>query len=84
VIATLRIGQPLIVLYGYEIINGLVWIEVQDDEGRIGWIPQIYVLTLTPTQTATHLPTETPLPELSITPQATATLTQTPRPTATP
>jgi hypothetical protein len=36
-----------------EIVDGLVWIEVQDAEGRIGWIPQIYVLTQTPTATAT-------------------------------
>ncbi len=84
VIATLRLGQPLIVLYGHEIINGWVWIEVQDDEGRIGWIPQIYVLTLTPTQTTTPLPTETQLPELSITPQEHGTLTQTLQPTGTP
>jgi hypothetical protein len=84
VIATLRLGQPLIVLYGYEIINGLVWIEVQDEEGRIGWIPGVYVLTLTPTQTSTPLPTETQLPELSITPHPFDTLTLTPSPTGTP
>jgi uncharacterized hydrophobic protein (TIGR00271 family) len=51
VIATLREGDPLIVLYGQEIANGLIWIEVQDASGRIGWIPQIYVLTPTPTAT---------------------------------
>ncbi len=57
VIATLRAGDQLIVFYGVEIVNGLVWIEVQDQDGRIGWIPQIYVLTLTPT--ATNTPTLT-------------------------
>ena len=49
-IATLREGDALIVLYGQEIVDGLVWVEVQDSAGRIGWIPQIYVLT--PTLTA--------------------------------
>ncbi len=48
-IATLRDGEPLTVLYGQEVANGLVWVEVRDTSGRIGWIPQIYVLTLTPT-----------------------------------
>ncbi len=48
-IATLREGEMLTVLYGQEIADGLVWVEVQDSSGRIGWIPQIYVLTPTPT-----------------------------------
>ncbi len=52
-IATLRDGEPLTVLYGQEIADGLVWVEVQDAAGRIGWIPQIYVLTPTPTATPT-------------------------------
>jgi uncharacterized hydrophobic protein (TIGR00271 family) len=58
VIATLLEGDTLTVLYGKEIVNGLVWIEVQDKGGRIGWIPQIYVLTPTPSIT----PTETLVP----------------------
>jgi hypothetical protein len=56
VIATLRQGDQLIVLYKVAIVDGLVWIEVQDEEGRVGWIPQIYVLTLTPTATNTPTP----------------------------
>jgi uncharacterized hydrophobic protein (TIGR00271 family) len=59
-IAILRQGEQLTVLYGMEIVNGLVWIEVQDTEGRIGWIPQIYVLTQTPTPTATATLTLSP------------------------
>jgi uncharacterized hydrophobic protein (TIGR00271 family) len=62
VIATLREGTPVKVLYGIEILNGLVWIEVQDHEGRLGWIPQIYVLTPTPTLTNTTIPTGTTTP----------------------
>ena len=60
VIATLNPGDPLTVLYGYEIVDGLVWIEVMDKEGRIGWIPQIYVLTETPTVTSTVIISPTP------------------------
>ena len=36
------------VLYGYEIVNGWVWIEVQDSGGRIGWIPQFYTEIVSP------------------------------------
>ncbi len=53
VIGYLSYRDPLIVLYGIEIVNGIVWIEVEDEDGRVGWIPQIYVLTLTPTATST-------------------------------
>jgi hypothetical protein len=60
VIATLLEGERLTVLYGQEIVNGLVWIEVQDEEGRIGWIPQIYVLTYTPEPTLTTVATSVP------------------------
>ena len=31
IIGTLREGDPLIVLYGSDIVNGLVWIEVMDE-----------------------------------------------------
>ena len=68
IIASVLEGELFTVLYGQEIFDGLVWIEVQDSAGRIGWIPQIYVLTMTPTVTHTPLPTMTPLPELNITP----------------
>jgi hypothetical protein len=55
-------GSKITVLYGIEIVNGLVWVEVQDAEGRLGWIPQIYVLTVTPnpTHTMTNTATITP------------------------
>lgn len=62
IISTMREGDPLIVLYGIEIVNGLVWIEVQDKDGRIGWVPQMYtaIVTLTPTPSIT--PSRTPRP----------------------
>lgn len=37
----------LTVLYGYEIVNGWVWIEVRDAGGRVGWIPQFYTVIVT-------------------------------------
>ena len=68
----------LTVLYGYEIVDGMVWIEVMDDEGRIGWIPQVYLSTLTPTSTNTPTLTETPTPTGTATINIqTATATQT-------
>jgi len=59
VIGYLRAGNMLTVLYGEEILNGMVWIEVMDEAGRIGWIPQIYVLTPTPTASSTPTPSAT-------------------------
>ncbi len=60
--STMREGDPLIVLYGIEVVNSLVWIEVQDKDGRIGWVPQMYtaIVTLTPTPSIT--PSRTPRP----------------------
>ena len=53
-IGKLRNGDYITVLYGNKVFEGLVWIEVMDQDGRIGWIPQINlsVVTLTPTVTA--------------------------------
>ena len=51
VIGQLLPGQSLTVLYGRREYNGLVWVEVMDSDGRIGWIPEVYLkqVTLTPT-----------------------------------
>lgn len=53
-IGALRNGDYITVLYGSEVLDGLVWLQVMDRDGRIGWIPQIHlaVVTLTPTITA--------------------------------
>ncbi|MBN1304882.1 MAG: TIGR00341 family protein [Anaerolineales bacterium] len=59
-IGRIKEGQHLTVLYGYEIYEGLVWLEVIDQDGRIGWVPQIYLSVVT--QTPTRTPTATPLP----------------------
>jgi len=80
-IATVRHNQTLTVLYGREILDGLVWVEVKDDEGRVGWIPQFYLVQITPTPSDTPTPTETgtatATPDLTLTTTVTGTLTNT-------
>jgi uncharacterized hydrophobic protein (TIGR00271 family) len=58
VIGQVRPGDFVTVLYGSKIYEGLVWWEVRDAEGRIGWIPQIdmAVVTYTPTPTTSPEP----------------------------
>jgi len=65
-IGRLRQNEQVRVLYGYEIMDGWVWIEVQDSEGRVGWIPQ-YITTLI-TETPTRTPIVTPSPEATLSP----------------
>jgi uncharacterized hydrophobic protein (TIGR00271 family) len=77
-LARMREGTQLMMLYGYQIEGGLVWIEVMDPDGRIGWVPQYYtrVITLTPSPTltstlsekSTQLHGETPTETLAVTP----------------
>lgn len=64
IIGVLREGDFVTVLYGVEIVNGWVWVEVQDAEGRLGWVPQMFVaiVTLTPTPTLTPTSTATATP----------------------
>jgi uncharacterized hydrophobic protein (TIGR00271 family) len=86
VIAVLRQGEPLRVLYGSRIVDGLVWVEVRDSEGRVGWVPQIYLMIITPTPTSTAIPTSTPtitptprnLPQISATPSPGVVITTSP------
>ncbi len=65
-IAIILHNQQLTVLYQRRIVNGLVWVEVMDAEGRVGWIPLIYILQTTPTPAIT--PTSIPSATLSPTP----------------
>jgi uncharacterized hydrophobic protein (TIGR00271 family) len=57
-IGQIKPGEALTVLYGSQVTDGLVWLEVRDAEGRIGWIPQIYlrIVTLTPSPTFSPAP----------------------------
>ena len=36
-----------------KVVNRLIWVEVLDSDGRIGWIPAIYLTIITPTSTKT-------------------------------
>jgi uncharacterized hydrophobic protein (TIGR00271 family) len=47
-IASLRKGQGLTILYRSELLRGILWVEVLDEEGRLGWVPEIYLVTTTP------------------------------------
>jgi uncharacterized hydrophobic protein (TIGR00271 family) len=67
VIGQIRQRDLLTVLYGSELVNGLVWVEVRDKEGRIGWIPLTYIQVVTLTPTATQI----------LSPTANLTVTQT-------
>jgi len=49
VIGQIRSGQGLTLLYSKHQENGLIWVEVMDAEGRVGWIPEIYLLMVTAT-----------------------------------
>jgi len=60
VIGTLKLGQALTVLYRTEFLNGLLWVEVIDAEGRLGWVPGVYLRTVTPTRTGTSASTVSP------------------------
>ena len=71
-IGWLRKGDQVRVLYGYEIVNGWVWIEVEDAEGRIGWIPQFMTALITETPKRT--------PTATLTSEADADSTPTPTP----
>ena len=58
VIGQIRPGDFVTVLNGSEVYEGLVWWQVMDAEGRIGWLPQVHmaVVTYTPTPTITSVP----------------------------
>jgi len=50
-IGMLNDGDFVTVLYGKQMVAGIIWVEILDNEGRIGWIPEIYIFTPTPTRT---------------------------------
>jgi hypothetical protein len=78
----LRNGALLTILYGEEIVDGLVWVEVRDSDGRVGWIPSIYLVVIVPTDTFTPATTMTPETTLTavfeISPTSSASLSPTP------
>lgn len=46
-ISIVRPGQILTLLYARQQTRGIVWVEVMDAEGRIGWIPESYIIEVT-------------------------------------
>lgn len=72
-IGMVRSGQQLTILYGTRVYDGLVWIEVQDIDGRIGWIPQVFLkmITLTPSATSNtpEIPAELPAAAMTASPE---------------
>jgi len=60
-IGQLRAGDLVTVMYETQVYDGLVWLQVVDSEGRIGWLPQIHLMVITYTPTATG--TATPPPQ---------------------
>ena len=49
VIGEMQPGQMLTQLYGTDEVGGLIWVEVMDEEGRVGWIPLFYLIDVTAT-----------------------------------
>lgn len=54
VIGQISAGQTLTLLYGREEVGGVIWVQVVDAEGRLGWIPEAYLTDITPTPTQTQ------------------------------
>jgi uncharacterized hydrophobic protein (TIGR00271 family) len=77
IIGYLYAGQKVTILYGREINNGLTWVEIRDAEGRLGWIPEVFIQILLPTSTLTISPTTTVVP-LTPSPSLLPSLTATP------
>ena len=48
-------GDVLSLLYAKQELNGVVWVQVMDNAGIVGWVPEIYLQLVTPppSQTAT-------------------------------
>lgn len=62
VIGTLYPRQQVTVINNRQVFGGIEWVQVEDTEGRIGWIPSTYILEL-PSQTTAPdslTPTVTP------------------------
>lgn len=62
VIGKLKAGQWISILYQEQVYQGLAWVQVMDEEGRVGWVPKVYLAppTATPTPTQTVVITTTP------------------------
>ena len=57
VIAQLNLTDPLLDLDENRIVDGLVWILVEDEDGLRGWIPERYLQYPTPSPSPSATPT---------------------------
>jgi len=56
-IGYLRPGDIFLRLYEQELVNGMVWIRILDQDGRTGWVPEYYTEQLSsPINTGTPAP----------------------------
>ena len=53
VIRQIYTGEVLSLLYAKQELNGMVWVQVMDVDGIVGWVPEIYLQLVTPTPSAT-------------------------------
>jgi hypothetical protein len=56
VIASLRLNSTILDLNETQVFEGIIYVFVQDDEGRIGWLPQMYIQYPTSVPVATETP----------------------------
>jgi hypothetical protein len=47
-IGRLFFSQLVMVYHDQQNYDGLVWVKIRDEQGRIGWLPQNYLETLNP------------------------------------
>ncbi|HHX08012.1 MAG TPA: DUF389 domain-containing protein [Chloroflexi bacterium] len=47
-IGRLYFSQTVTVFHDQENYDGLVWVKIRDEQGRVGWLPQNYLEVLTP------------------------------------
>ncbi|MBG0787022.1 MAG: DUF389 domain-containing protein [Anaerolineaceae bacterium] len=60
IVAYLSANEQLFDLYQTIVYDGMVWVNVRDEEGNVGWFPEIYLSYPTETATATVTPTVAP------------------------
>jgi hypothetical protein len=56
VIASIRLNSTILDLNETQVFEGIIYVFVQDDEGRIGWLPQMYIQYPTSVPVATETP----------------------------
>lgn len=48
-IGSLYRNQPFQLLYETQIVDGWVWVQIQDEDGRVGWVPEFQIQQVTET-----------------------------------